>query len=114
LQEIRFDMVHVAAYSQRSGTQAAKMLIDDVPLSAKKSRVEAVEKLQTGIAGEINAQLVGTTIEILVEGSDKGKWYGRTRGDKLVFFVSEKNYQNQLVNVKITRSSPWSLTGTLA
>jgi tRNA-2-methylthio-N6-dimethylallyladenosine synthase len=113
LNEIHFDMVHVAAYSPRSGTPAARLLKDDIPASIKKKRVEAVEKLQTRIAGEINAQLVGAKVEILVEGFEKGKWFGRTRGDKLVFFVSEQDFQSQILNIKILHSSPWSLSGSI-
>jgi tRNA-2-methylthio-N6-dimethylallyladenosine synthase len=113
LNEIRFDMVHVAAYSPRSGTPAARLLKDDIPAFIKKNRVEAVEKLQTKIAGEINAQLVGSKVETLVEGIQKGKWFGRTRGDKLVFFVSEQDFQSRILDVKILRSSPWSLSGSI-
>jgi tRNA-2-methylthio-N6-dimethylallyladenosine synthase len=113
LQEMRFDMVHVAAYSARSGTLAARTMPDDVPSITKKERLKAIEKLQTGIAAEINAQLVSQTVEILVEGQEKGKWFGRTRGDKLVFFQDSRVFQSQIVRVKIGRSSPWSLTGTV-
>ena len=55
--------------------------------------------------------LVEKTLEVLVETREKGKWCGRTRGDKLVFFSGSEGYRGKLVNVKITRTSPWSLTG---
>jgi tRNA-2-methylthio-N6-dimethylallyladenosine synthase len=111
LSEIRFDMVHVAAYSPRPGTLAARILEDNVPPETKKLRLEKIEKLQAKIIGELNQQLVGKIVEILVERKEKGKWCGRTRGDKLVFFSEEKDYIGQLVNVKIIRATPWSLTG---
>ena len=38
-----------------------------------------------GVA-DINTQLLGTTVEVLIEGRRKGRWWGRTRTDKLVFF----------------------------
>jgi tRNA-2-methylthio-N6-dimethylallyladenosine synthase len=113
LKEIRFDMVHVAAYSPRSGTLAARTMPDDVPLSTKKDRLAAIEKQQAQIVGEINAGLIGQTVEILVEGQDKGKWFGRTRGDKLVFFTSDRDCLSQIVRIKVDRSSPWSLIGTI-
>jgi len=111
LEEIRFDMVHVAAYSPRSGTLAAKTLEDNIPMETKKARLEAIEKQQGRIVGEINSRLQDTTLEILVEGLEKGKWFGRTRTDKLVFFQSAKDYQSQLVRVKIKNTTPWSLIG---
>jgi tRNA-2-methylthio-N6-dimethylallyladenosine synthase len=53
-------------------------------------------------------------VEILVEGRRRGKWQGRTRSHKLVFFEDEAYHQGELVTVKIERSSPWSLQGSLA
>ena len=46
LAELRFDMVHVAAYSPRPGTRAAAM-VDDVPPAEKGRRLQTVESLQT-------------------------------------------------------------------
>jgi tRNA-2-methylthio-N6-dimethylallyladenosine synthase len=111
LSDIKFDMVHVAVYSPRPGTLAARTMEDNVPPDEKKSRLDAIEKLQANIAREANARLQDKVVEILVERKEKGKWCGRTRGDKIVFFNDKGDNQDQLVNVKITRTSPWSLTG---
>jgi tRNA-2-methylthio-N6-dimethylallyladenosine synthase len=105
--------VHVAAYSPRPGTAAAREFEDDIPLEEKKARRAEIERLQEKIQAEANALLLGETVEILVEGKKKGKWYGRTRTDKLVFFSSDRNYLGQLVNIKIEKTSPWSLQGTI-
>jgi len=113
LEEIKFDMVHVAAYSPRPETLAARTMKDDVRAEVKKSRLEQIEKLQAGIVGEINAGLHGKCLEILVERKEKGKWMGRTRGDKVVFFSQDGDYKSKLVNVKILRTTPWSLTGEI-
>ena len=113
LSELRFDMVHVAAYSPRPGTIAAREFEDNIPLVEKKTRLNTIEQLQEGIATEINAQLLGKTVEILVEGRVKGKWQGRTRSDKLVFFTDDDDCLGQLVNIRIEKTSPWSLQGTV-
>ncbi len=113
LSDIRFDLVHVAAYSPRPGTLAAREMEDDVPADAKKERLAKVEQLQAEIAGEINARFQEKTVEVLVEGREKGKWTGRTRGDKLTFFSDKGDFQGQLLNVKVTHTSPWSLSGKL-
>lgn len=112
LAEIEFDTVHVAAYSPREGT-AAEEYDDNVPSGEKKDRLNRVEKLQGEIQTEINSRLLGTTQEILVEGKNRGKWYGRTRSDKLVFFSSDDGFYGKLVRVKIDKTSPWSLQGKL-
>lgn len=114
LGELRFDTVHVACYSPRQGTIAARKLNDDVSAVEKARRREMVEGLQECIAAEINEKLLGQIVEVLVEGRKKGKWWGRTRTDKLVFFVDEAFHTGQLVNVKIEKTSPWSLQGIIA
>lgn len=108
---VRFDTVHVAAYSPRTGTSAAEEMADDVPADVKRDRLKEIERLQEGIATEINSRLMGETVSVLVEGRQKWKWRGRTHTDKLVFFTDEGDQTGNLVNIKITRTSPWSLTG---
>lgn len=109
LDEIRFDTVHVAAYSPRPGTIALRKYEDNVSLDIKKNRLNRVETLQAKIAGDINSQLTGKTVEILVEGKKGAKWYGRTRSNKLVFFESNNDCIGRLVDVTIARTSPWAL-----
>ncbi len=113
LAEIKFATVHVAAYSPRPGTLAARELEDEVSPDEKKARLGEVERLQERIQTENNARLMGETVEILVEGRKRGKWYGRTRTDKLVFFSSRTDWQGQLVNIQIDKTSPWSLQGKI-
>ncbi|HSR29348.1 MAG TPA: tRNA (N6-isopentenyl adenosine(37)-C2)-methylthiotransferase MiaB [Anaerolineae bacterium] len=111
LEELRFDMVHVAAYSPRPDTPA-EHLPDDVPPEVKERRRKAVDDLQEQIIGEINARLLGQTVEVLAEERHKGKWRGRTRTNKLVFFdVGKADWTGKLVEVRITRTGPWSMQG---
>ena len=111
LRRIRFDRVHTAAYSSRPGTIAARKLVDNVFAEEKHRRLRQAEALHEAIAAEINAGLLGKAVEVLVEGKRKGKWQGRTRGDKLVFFTHEGDLTGQLVKVTIEKSSAWSLQG---
>ncbi len=111
LEELRFDKVHCAAYSTRPGTIAARSMPDDVPQEEKTRRMKAVDELQEGIASEINARYLGTAVEVLVDGRKRGKWQGRTRTDKLVFFPDDADRLGQLVNVQIEKAGPWSLQG---
>ena len=111
--ELRFDKVHCAAYSTRPGTTADRSMPDDVTNEEKKRRCEGLEQLQEEIQTQINSALVGQQEEILVEGRHKGKWQGRTRSNKLVFFQDECDHLGQLVNLTIDRATPWSFQGTL-
>jgi tRNA-2-methylthio-N6-dimethylallyladenosine synthase len=111
LEETKFDTVHVAAYSPRPGTTASREYKDDVPHEIKKDRLDRVETIQAKIAAEINSQLEGKTVEVLVEGKKDDKWYGRSRSNKLVFFENDGDCLGQLIDVNITKTSPWALQG---
>ncbi len=135
LAELRFDKVHVAAYSPRPGTIAWRHLEDDIPHDEKMRRLHAVEALQERIASEINTALLGTTQEVLVEslpadrrgekdGPDgQAVRTGRTRTNKLVHFRAEASPSGRapavnghavaaLVHVRIEKATAWSLQGT--
>ena len=113
LSELRFDTVHVAAYSPRPGTIAARKFKDNIPPAEKRERLNKIEQLQARTAAEINRQLSGQAVEVLVDGRKKGKWQGRTRTGKLVFFSDANDCLGQLVTVRIDKTSPWSLQGKL-
>jgi len=108
---LRFDTVHVAAYSPRPQTSAARELPDDVPAVEKKRRLDQVERLQATIASDISAGLLGRKVEVLVEGRKGGKWQGRTRTDRLAFFESSADFRGKLATVAITHTGTWSLQG---
>ena len=133
LEEIRFDKVHVAAYSPRPGTVAAAWP-DDVPHWEKMVRLHAVEALQERIGRELNSRHLGEEMEVLIEGTERGRWMGRTRTNKIVFVEDKQSGQlqvangqtshvdrpsstvdrtGQLVTVRIEEAGPWSMQGTL-
>jgi tRNA-2-methylthio-N6-dimethylallyladenosine synthase len=111
VKEMRFDVIHVAAYSPRPGTIAWREYQDNIPAEVKKERLYKIEELQAAIASEINSQLQGKQVEVLVEGKKKEKWFGRTRSNKLVFFEDAGDWLGQLARVQIEKTSPWSLGG---
>ena len=114
IQDIRFDKVHVAMYSTRPNTFAQRKLNDDVPAEEKHRRLKAIEAAQESVLSEINNTYFGTTQEVLVDGHRRGRWQGRTRTDKLVFFETDDVSLGDLVNIRITKTSPWSLQGKIA
>jgi tRNA-2-methylthio-N6-dimethylallyladenosine synthase len=113
LEEIQFDTVHAACYSPRTGTYAQKHFPDDVPATEKRRRLKIVEDLQEEILTRLNEEMSGQTVEVLVEGQTRGKWRGRTRSDKLVFFNAPGNRLGQVVSIQISKTSPWALQGTM-
>ena len=121
LAELRLDKAHIARYSPRPQTLAARRFPDDVPQEEKERRRKALDDLQARIVGEINGRLMEQTVEVLVEGQKKARpergrrerWWGRTRTDRLVFFEDEEDWRGQLASVRITWAGPWSLIGAL-
>ena len=111
LEEVRFDVVHIARYSPRPGTVAARRMEDDVPAEEKMRRFRALETLQTKIAGEVNSNFQGRTVEVLVEEKHRGRWKGRTRTNKLVFFEADENLRGKTAAVHIEWAGSWSMRG---
>jgi tRNA-2-methylthio-N6-dimethylallyladenosine synthase len=111
LEELRVDKAHLAMYSPRPGTVSTRRMPDDIHPEVKKRRWEALDRLQARVVGEVNRQLVGRPVEILVEDFHKGKWRGRTRTNKLVFFEDSQDWRGRLCAVQITWAGPWSMVG---
>ena len=52
--------------------------------------------------------------EVLVDGQQKGRWRGRTRGNQLVFFDApgvERDWLGKLVKVRVTETHAWHVIG---
>ncbi len=111
LERVGCDKVHLAMYSPRPGTLSARWE-DDIPHEEKQRRHRELELLQERTCTHINARRLGETVEVLVEGKAKGRWTGRTRGNTLIHFDDSREVLGKLVDVRITRTSPWFLVGT--
>ncbi len=113
LKELRLDVAHVAMFSPRPNTVAARW-DDDVPREEKERRRQAIDDLQAEIVAEINRAYLGQTVEVLVEEKvvKKNRWKGRTRQNKLVFFEDNaREWRGKLARVKVTWTGPWSMIG---
>lgn len=113
LEQARFDNAYIFIYSPRQGTTAAA-LRDRTNPAVKKARLQKLLRLQQAISTEINAGLVGSTVEVLVEGRSKNnpdQLTGRTRTNKLVHFPGRAALAGTLVPLRITTARPWNLQG---
>lgn len=113
LKELELDKVHLAKYSERPKTIAARKMEDDVSDEEKERRRLLIDELVDEILTRKNQRWMGETVEVLVESRHKGKWRGRTPHNRLVFFDAEENLRGALVDVKITYTSPYSMQGDL-
>jgi tRNA-2-methylthio-N6-dimethylallyladenosine synthase len=110
LNDLEFDKVHVAMYSPRPGTLSARW-DDDIPAEVKHARHQAVERIQERVSAEKLHGRLGETVEVLIDGRQRGRWRGRTRGNTLVFFDAPGEWLGQIVNVRISQSMTWYLIG---
>jgi tRNA-2-methylthio-N6-dimethylallyladenosine synthase len=114
LEEVKFLAAYSFQYSKRPGTPAATMdgqIADD----EMARRYEALHKAQQRISGEVNQQIVGQEIEILVadfEGKrddEHNRMSGRTRDFRLAHFAIDPLNQprpGDLVRTKVTSATP--------
>jgi tRNA-2-methylthio-N6-dimethylallyladenosine synthase len=112
VRRIEFDNLYSFKYSDRAGTCAEKMG-PKVADAEKASRLEALQSLQKLISFSKNKRLVGSTVQVLVEGRSKreNQISGRTGTNKVVNFSCDLNRLFNIINVKIKRCSPNSLWG---
>jgi tRNA-2-methylthio-N6-dimethylallyladenosine synthase len=113
LGELKLDVAHLARYSTRPGTVAARRMVDDVPEDEKLRRLKALDEQQEHILTEINARYLGETVKVLFEEDVRGRWKGRTETNKLVFAQSDRDLRGQVLPVQITWTGPWSMQGRL-
>ena len=115
LKELRFDIIHTAAYSPREGTKAA-IMEGQIDNKVKAARLNEINALQSQLARELNEEYVGRKFEILVDGPaprGEGSLQGRTKTDKVVIIKGGPEYMGRYIDVKIIRASHWSLEGEI-
>ena len=113
LEEIEFDVVHLAMYSPRPGTFAADRMTDDVPAAEKLRRLNDLLALQKSIAARKTARWVGRDVQVLVEGHDElGRVFGRIRqGKRAIVLKGSGIAPGELIDLRVLQSTAGQLTG---
>ena len=111
LRKVRFDGAFMFKYSPRERTKAFEMG-DDIPDEVKTQRLNEIIELQQKISYEINQDLVGKVVEVLIEGfSKKSKdfYMGRTDTNKIVILPKEDLEIGDYCVAKIIRANSATL-----
>ena len=113
VEEMEFDVVHIAMYSPRPGTFAATRMEDDVPHDEKLRRLNDLLDLQRKIAARKTARWIGRDVEVLIEGRDElNRPYGRIRqGKRAVVLRGGEIAPGDVVNVRVLQATAGQLTG---
>jgi len=118
MDQSRFDMAYMFAYSERPGTLAERRYEDDVPWETKKRRLEEIIELQRRHSTESYAGDVGKTFKVLVEGDSRrsdAHWCGRNSQNKMVVFPKTEQplKKGDYIDVLITESTGATLLGRI-
>ncbi|MDP2623006.1 MAG: tRNA (N6-isopentenyl adenosine(37)-C2)-methylthiotransferase MiaB [Actinomycetota bacterium] len=115
VEEARFDGAFMFIYSPRPGTAAAEMdgHVDPAVASERFSRLA---ELQRRISLQKNEELIGRTLEVLVEGpskKDPGMATARTRTNK-VLHLPGVHLSGTFIDAIVERAAPSHLIGRVA
>jgi tRNA-2-methylthio-N6-dimethylallyladenosine synthase len=113
VEEMEFDVVHIAMYSKRPGTVAATRMEDDVPHEEKLRRLNDLLALSREIAARKTARWIGRDVEVLIEGRDGlSRPYGRIRQGKRTNVLRAGSIAaGDLVKVRVLEATAGQLTG---
>jgi tRNA-2-methylthio-N6-dimethylallyladenosine synthase len=113
VERVRFDNAFIFRYSPRKDTPAASME-SQLPESIKEARNQDLLSVLNAIVIERSAQWVGNTVQILCEGPSKTnpeRLSGRTPQNKPVVFEGSPRHVGHIFDVRITRSTGFTLYG---
>lgn len=112
LKQIRYSLAFIFAYSPRKGTPAMRWK-DDIPEEVKLDRLQRLTDIQNEIMNEERQQMLGSTLEVLVERFNKdGRMLkGRTRCWKKVIFEGDESLIGTLQQVKVHSYSHQTMIG---
>lgn len=111
VERIEYANLYSFVYSPRKGTPAAQM--EQVDDKVKTERIQRLIARQFEIAGVLAQKCVGETFKVLCDGTENGKFVGKTQSDKKVMFAGKgENPIGKFVNVKITDAQNSKLCGT--
>ena len=117
LKDMRMERVGAFPFSPQEGSEAAKM--EHVDFEVAVERAQIVEELQSRIMDDWNDSMVGSELEVLVDGYDEelGQFYGRSYADSpdvdgRVWLASDEPlHEGDFVMVHIDGSAEGELTG---
>lgn len=116
VKEMQFDRAGAFTFSYEPGT-ASEILGDPIPQEVKEERLGRLMMLQEEISLHKNQEMVGTVLEVLVEGSGDGISLGRTYRDAPeidgMVILQGEHPTGELLKVKIDGAMIHDLTGVV-
>jgi tRNA-2-methylthio-N6-dimethylallyladenosine synthase len=113
VREVGFDQGFVFRYSERRDTPAA-LMPGQLTTAVREERNQRLLQVVNEVAARGYERLVGTRMQILVEGPSKknpARYMGRTRCNRIVVFEGSERHRGQLMDVRIERAGAFTLYG---
>jgi tRNA-2-methylthio-N6-dimethylallyladenosine synthase len=114
---VRYHSMFSFKYSPRPKTLADQRLADDVLEEEKTRRIVALQALQREIQSELNGQMVGQTVDVLVDAASRRREVelsGRTSTNVVVNLPGPAAWIGRTLPILIERAGPHSVWGRMA
>ena len=114
VEQIGFDSAFTFKYSERPYTAAYKKIKDDVPEEVKGERLTRLIDLQKSNTLRRNKEMVGKTVEVLIEKESKkskAHYIGRTESNRLVILPKNGKKPGDFLDTLITDAAGITLFG---
>ena len=113
VEEIGFDVVHIAMYSPRPQTFAATRMVDDIPHEEKLRRLNDLLALSREMAAKKTSRWIGRDVEVLIEGRDElHRPYGRIRqGKRAIVLKGGDVAPGDVVDSRVMQATAGQLIG---
>jgi tRNA-2-methylthio-N6-dimethylallyladenosine synthase len=111
VREVGFDQAYVFRYSERRDTPASTMP-DQVPEQVREERLQRLLSTVNEVGGCRYQALVGSHVQVLVEGPSKRnpeRYTGRTRCNKIVVFEGSERHRGQVMDMRVERAGSFTL-----
>lgn len=115
IKRVRYDNIYSFIYSKRSGTKAAGMP-DRTSDEEKSRRMRELLEVQREISSEHYKRFIGRTMRVLADGKSKkrpGYLTGKSSEFIIVEFEGDDSLIGSFVDVEITGSMNWAVTGRI-
>ena len=113
IKEVGYDGAFTFKYSPRENTKAW-MMADDIPEEVKVERLNEIIDVQREISFRKNQQMIGSTVEVLVEGESKksvSEFCGRSDTNKMAIFPRNGYQAGDYIRVRVQRANSATLFG---
>jgi len=117
IKEFRFDRVGVFQYSHEEDTFSYNNYQDEISDEIKESRVSEIMELQQTISAELNENMIGKVLKVIIDRREDEFFIGRTEFDspevdQEVLVSTEYNLNpGNFYQIEITKSSDFDLFG---